>query len=89
MSVTPPLVLTKFAEIVELAPLCRFRDCTHAHEPGCAVSAAVSGGTLNPERVARWRMMVAENISNAPKPIRLGGGRPAAHRRSRPPIESE
>ena len=34
-------VSTLFGEITELAPLCRFRDCTHAHEPGCAVQAAV------------------------------------------------
>lgn len=72
-----------FAEITELAPLCRFRDCTHAHEPGCAVRTAVAEGTLNPERVARWRMMVAENRSNTPKPIKPGGGRPTAIRHSR------
>lgn len=39
---------TLFAEITELAPSCRFRDCTHAHEPGCAVQAAVANGTLPP-----------------------------------------
>ncbi|WP_298717073.1 ribosome small subunit-dependent GTPase A [uncultured Chitinophaga sp.] len=32
--------------IVELAPQCRFGDCTHQHEPGCAVIAAVRNGTL-------------------------------------------
>lgn len=32
--------------INELAPLCRFGDCTHEHEPGCAIIAAVSSGTL-------------------------------------------
>ena len=39
-----------FAEIVELAPQCRFRDCTHAHEPGCAVQAQIAAGTLDPAR---------------------------------------
>ena len=73
-----------FAEITELAPLCKFRDCTHAHEPGCAVSLAVSDGTLNPERLARWRMMVAENKSNTPKLTKASGGKPTASRRSRP-----
>jgi ribosome biogenesis GTPase / thiamine phosphate phosphatase len=43
---------TLFAEITELAPLCRYRDCTHAHEPGCAVQAALAAGTLDPERLA-------------------------------------
>jgi ribosome biogenesis GTPase / thiamine phosphate phosphatase len=72
-----------FAEITELAPLCKFRDCTHAHEPGCAVRAAVSAGTLEPERLARWRMMVAENRTNTPKPVKPGGGRPGGRRSSR------
>lgn len=52
---------TLFAEIVELAPLCKFRNCTHDHEPGCAVRAAVSAGTVDPERLARWLKLQAEN----------------------------
>ncbi|MFD0937770.1 ribosome small subunit-dependent GTPase A, partial [Methylobacterium trifolii] len=50
-----------FAEITERAPHCRFRDCTHAHEPGCAVQAAVTEGSLDPERLARWRKLRDEN----------------------------
>lgn len=57
---------TVFAEITELAPHCRFRDCTHAHEPGCAVQAAVKAGTLDPERLARWRKLSDENSANQP-----------------------
>ncbi|GJE19581.1 Small ribosomal subunit biogenesis GTPase RsgA [Methylobacterium marchantiae] len=57
---------TLFAEIVELAPSCRFRDCTHAHEPGCAVQAAVMDGTLDPERLTRWRKLLDENRANTP-----------------------
>lgn len=55
-----------FAEIAELAPSCRFRNCTHAHEPGCAVRAAVSAGTLDPGRLERWRKLADENRSNTP-----------------------
>ncbi len=55
-----------FAEITDLAPQCRFRDCTHDHEPGCAVQAAVRDGTLKPERLARWRKLAEENRSNTP-----------------------
>ncbi|WP_324754931.1 ribosome small subunit-dependent GTPase A [Roseovarius sp. Pro17] len=55
-----------FAEIVELAPNCRFRDCTHAHEPGCAVQAAIAAGTLDPERLDRWRKLLKENRTNTP-----------------------
>jgi ribosome biogenesis GTPase len=57
---------TLFAEITELAPLCRFRDCTHAHEPGCAVQAAVAEGALDPERLNRWRKLSQENRDNSP-----------------------
>jgi ribosome biogenesis GTPase len=55
-----------FAEIAELAPDCRFRNCTHAHEPGCAVLAAVAAGRLDPERLERWRKLGDENRANTP-----------------------
>lgn len=55
-----------FAEITELAPQCKFRNCTHDHEPGCAVRAAVAAGGLDPSRLDRWRKLQAESS---------GGGR--------------
>lgn len=55
-----------FAEISELAPACRFRDCTHAHEPGCAVQAAIKAGDLDPARLDRWRKLLDENRANTP-----------------------
>ena len=55
-----------FAEITELAPNCRFRDCTHEHEPGCAVQAAVKAGTLDPDRLDRWRKLQDENRAKTP-----------------------
>jgi ribosome biogenesis GTPase len=36
-----------FADVIELAPECRFRNCSHANEPGCAVRAAVSSGAIS------------------------------------------
>jgi len=57
---------TLYAEITDLAPLCRFRDCTHAHEPGCAVQAAVAAGTLSAERLQRWRTLREENRGKTP-----------------------
>lgn len=42
----------QFADIDELAQACRFGDCTHASEPGCAVQAELAGGRLDP---ARWQ----------------------------------
>jgi ribosome biogenesis GTPase / thiamine phosphate phosphatase len=50
-----------FAEITELAPNCKFRNCTHDHEPGCAVLAAITAGTIDPERLVRWRKLQAES----------------------------
>lgn len=50
-----------FAEITELAPGCKFRNCTHDHEPRCSVRAAVEAGTLDPQRLARWRKLQAES----------------------------
>jgi len=52
---------TVFAEITELAEACKFRDCAHESEPGCAVRAAVEAGELDPERLARWRKLKAED----------------------------
>jgi ribosome biogenesis GTPase len=53
-----------FAEISELAHLCRFRDCTHEHEPGCAVRDAVAKGAIDPERLNRWHKLQVENRGN-------------------------
>lgn len=39
-----------FTDIAELAATCRFGDCTHLHEPGCAVRAAIAEGSLPAER---------------------------------------
>lgn len=49
-----------FPEIDELAALCRFRDCAHAAEPGCAVTSAVEDGALHPERLASYRKLARE-----------------------------
>src|SRR5690606_33428843 len=41
-----------FADVFELMDHCRFRDCKHDREPGCAVRAAIQEGHLDPERFA-------------------------------------
>ncbi len=41
-----------FGDVAALTAQCRFRDCTHTVEPGCAVQAALAGGTLD---LARWQ----------------------------------
>lgn len=49
-----------FPEIAELAGACRFRDCAHAREPGCAVRAAVAAGTLDEARLESWHKLQRE-----------------------------
>jgi ribosome biogenesis GTPase len=53
-------VAESFPDIDELAEHCRFRDCAHESEPGCAVRAAVAAGTLAQERLDAWRALDAE-----------------------------
>ncbi|MFN8027769.1 MAG: GTPase RsgA, partial [Acidimicrobiia bacterium] len=43
-----------FPDVEELAVDCRFGDCTHVHEPGCAVREAVDDGALDPDRLANY-----------------------------------
>ncbi|WBB62218.1 ribosome small subunit-dependent GTPase A [Streptomyces sp. WMMC500] len=50
-----------FAEIEELAAHCRFHDCTHTAEPGCAVVAALENGELHPRRLDSYRRLQREN----------------------------
>ncbi|MFN0179651.1 MAG: ribosome small subunit-dependent GTPase A [Gemmatimonadales bacterium] len=49
-----------FPEIEELAQHCRYRDCRHDTEPGCAVTAAAERGTLDPARLDSFRKLLAE-----------------------------
>jgi ribosome biogenesis GTPase len=49
-----------FDEISEVAVECRFRDCTHQGEQGCAVEAAIARGSISPERMASYRKLAAE-----------------------------
>ncbi len=53
-----------FADIVALARTCRFADCRHEAEPGCAVLAAVDDGTLDAGRLKRWRKLATEESRN-------------------------
>ena len=49
-----------FSDIDELAAGCRYRDCVHDAEPGCAVKAAVAAGILDPDRLASFHKLRAE-----------------------------
>lgn len=53
-----------FADITELALTCRFRDCKHETEPGCAISAALKAGELEENRLQRWKKLRGEDAIN-------------------------
>jgi ribosome biogenesis GTPase len=53
-----------FADIVALASHCRFSDCRHDGEPGCAVRSAIESGALDAVRVGRWQKLAAEEARN-------------------------
>lgn len=70
-----------FADIAELAAHCRFGDCRHGAEPGCAVAAALANGSLSPRRLASWRKLRHEvEVETARQRARVAA---AGHRRSR------
>jgi ribosome biogenesis GTPase len=73
-----------FADIEELAADCRFGDCEHRTEPGCAVTAAIADGTLPAARLESWRKLERE----AAWMEQRRGGRAAAERRRQVKIMS-
>jgi len=54
-----------FADVEELAGDCRFNDCSHTREPGCAVLEAVDSGELPRERFDSWRKLQKELLKIA------------------------
>src|SRR5690606_36729750 len=72
-----------FPDVIELGQGCRFSDCRHESEPGCAVRAAVEAGELDAERLAAWRKLAAEleAIERRQAERRRGAGRRPLPRR--------
>jgi ribosome biogenesis GTPase len=79
-----------FADVFDLMDHCRFRDCKHDREPGCAVQAAIAAGTLDPVRLTSLERLIEEEAAleeeqrahEKAADKRAGG-------RTRPPEESE
>ncbi len=61
-----------FADVVALAGQCRFRDCAHRGEPGCAVQAAVAAGTLDGARLGNYRRLEDEIVGAVKEPDHAG-----------------
>lgn len=81
-------VSATFPDIVETAAGCRFNDCQHAREPGCAVNAALATGELDPSRLASYKKLQQEiadttALSTDQKRRRGEGSRPRPGRRRR------
>jgi ribosome biogenesis GTPase len=64
-----------FDDVTALSLECKFSNCTHIDQPGCAVQAAIAAGALEPARVERWRKLSSEDAANTGV---------AARRRARP-----
>jgi ribosome biogenesis GTPase len=53
-----------FSDVAELAAKCRFADCGHESEPGCALQAAIADEALDPDRLRRYRKLLSEDRRN-------------------------
>jgi len=58
-------VLAVFPEIAALAGQCRFKDCLHTEEPGCAVQRAVQEGGIDADRLGGYHRLIREQVSAA------------------------
>lgn len=71
-----------FDDVTAVALECRFANCTHAEEPGCAIRAAMADGALDPARLDRWRKLAGEDAANSGAAAlrRARSGRPGQRR---------
>ncbi len=53
-----------FSDLHALSEQCRFNDCRHETEPGCAVRSAIEAGEVDSARLARWQKLIAEDRHN-------------------------
>ncbi|BCJ50954.1 putative ribosome biogenesis GTPase RsgA [Actinoplanes sp. NBRC 14428] len=73
-----------FADVAGLAVHCRFGDCAHDGEPGCAVEAALADGSLLPRRLESWRKLHREvAVESGRRAERLAGAAGPGRRRPR------
>ena len=54
-----------FADIESLATACRFKDCQHQNEPGCAVVKAIANGELSTRRLNNFHKLLREDAHNS------------------------
>jgi ribosome biogenesis GTPase len=79
-----------FADVFDLMDHCRFRDCKHDREPGCAVQAAIAAGELDPVRLDSLERLVEEEAAlEEEQRAREKAADKRAGGRTRAPEESE
>jgi ribosome biogenesis GTPase len=79
-----------FADVFELMDSCRFRDCRHDQEPGCAVRGAIDDGELDPVRLESLRRLIDEEAAlEEEQRAQLKAADRRAGGRTRPPDASE
>ena len=61
--IAPAAIEEAFVEMRPLLGDCRFRDCRHGSEPGCALQEAVRRGAVAPHRLSLLRTLVAQSIA--------------------------
>ena len=79
-----------FRDVFDLMDSCRFRDCKHEDEPGCAVQAAIDGGTLDPVRLSSLKRLVEEEarLEEEQRAKEKAGDKRSGGRR-RPPTDDD
>lgn len=77
-----------FADLIELAASCKFSDCKHQTEPGCAIRKAIKDGALEESRFLRWLKLQEENQGNSETPGEVRGrGRASRPPKTPPPVK--
>lgn len=61
----PEGIAEVFSDLADLAASCRFSDCRHESEPGCAVRAAIATGDIDEARLHRWQKLQREEAFNS------------------------
>jgi ribosome biogenesis GTPase / thiamine phosphate phosphatase len=75
-------VAETFTDIDELAETCRFADCQHAGQPGCAIAAGLEAGDISLERFEAWRRLRDEAATSSVSRPRWTPPPPRARRRA-------
>lgn len=69
-----------FEDLTELATRCKFRNCAHESEPGCAINAAIAQGDISLERLQRWKKLMEEERFNTASLAERKGSDKALHK---------